>query len=231
MKGWKSVCVPLAIILALEVGLSAVAPAGATGGRQQRVESYKAVQGFTVPFATPTPTVIVTPSSWVYLPLTLKDFVAPEAPTPTVTPTATSTPTTTPTPLPLNPPPPIGTVEAGGMAVIDVVNDTPYTLTLEFDGPSQTTTVLERCAVCRVYHFIGPIFCPTEDRPRTEIQLIPGAYWVRASVDDPDIGDYAGQWPLEENTKYFECFYILVTWGSNGLTVHPMPGCPVERQD
>ena len=48
--------------------------------------------------------------------LTLKDYVAPEVP------------------IPLNRPPPLGTVEASGMAAVDVVNNVSYTLTLEFGG-------------------------------------------------------------------------------------------------
>jgi len=43
MKGWKSICLLLAIVLALGVDLSAVAPARAAGGRWQRVQGYKAV--------------------------------------------------------------------------------------------------------------------------------------------------------------------------------------------
>lgn len=88
---------------------------------------------------------------------------------------------------------------------------------------------IERCEVCRVYSFIGPIFCPTRGRPRTDVLLLPGTYRVRASVDDPAIPAYAGEWPLEANTRYFLCFYILRTWGTSELTVRPEPGCPVER--
>lgn len=145
--------------------------------------------------ATPTPTATLTwmASTTYALPLVMRNYMAPEPP------------------LPLVAPLPVGTVEAGGMAVVDVVNDTPYGLTLKFVGPTQDTTVMNQCEVCRVYSFIGPIFCPTQDRPRTDVYLMPGTYQVRASVDDPDIRDYGGTWSLTGNTKYFLCFYIVRT--------------------
>lgn len=146
--------------------------------------------------ATPTATLAWTASARCYLPLVVRNYTAPEPP------------------LPLAPPSPVGTMEAGGMAVVDVVNDTPYTLTLRFAGPTQNTTVMDRCEVCRVYSFIGPIFCPTQDRPRTDVYLMPGTYQARVSVDDPAIRDYGGTWSLAGNTKYFLCFYIVRTWGA-----------------
>jgi len=100
-------------------------------------------------------------------------------------------------------------VNAGGMSVIKVVNDCPYALRLAFTGPQPTVMQLPKCDVCRVYSFIGPIFCPTSGRPIQEIQLVPGEYRVFVTVNNPGVRPYIGHWNLAGDRRYFICFYVL----------------------
>jgi hypothetical protein len=136
--------------------------------------------------------------------------------TPTPTPTPTPIPTPTPTPAEetgyLPPPQEVGHISASGNAVVTISNDTPYTLTLEFQGPTSQTATIARCDSCHTYSFIGPIFCPS-GRPEETVTLLPGTYDVTARVDDPSVIPFAGDWTLEGDTEYFHCFYIVTTFG------------------
>jgi hypothetical protein len=136
--------------------------------------------------------------------------------TPTPTPTPPPIPTPTPTPAEetgyLPPPQEVGHISASGNAVVTISNDTPYTLTLEFQGPTSQTATIARCDSCHTYSFIGPIFCPS-GRPEETVTLLPGTYDVTARVDDPSVIPFAGDWTLEGDTEYFHCFYIVTTFG------------------
>jgi hypothetical protein len=145
-------------------------------------------------------------------------FVLTPTPTPTPTPIPIPTPTPTPTPTPaqetgyLPPPQEVGHISASGNAVVTISNDTPYTLTLEFQGPTSQPVTIARCDSCHTYSFIGPIFCPS-GRPEETVTLLPGTYDVTARVDDPSVIPFAGDWTLEADTEYFHCFYIVTTFG------------------
>ena len=107
------------------------------------------------------------------------------------------------------PQPPSRSQDAAGLALVRVINDCPYALTLQFTGPDPQTLPITRCEVCHVYTFIGPIFCPTQNRPVEEISLVPGSYRVYATVDQPDVRPYVGDWDLAADRRYSLCFYIL----------------------
>jgi hypothetical protein len=100
-------------------------------------------------------------------------------------------------------------VSAGGKAVVRVINDCPYVLYLDFTGTQPVTMELPKCDVCSTYSYIGPIFCPTSNRPQQDQQLDPGDYRVFVTVKDPSVRPYTGQWALEGDCRYFMCFYIL----------------------
>jgi len=138
------------------------------------------------------------------------------SPTPTPTPTPSPTPTPTATPAGetgyLPPPQDVGHISAGGNAVVTSSNDTPYTLTVEFQGPTVQTITIPRCETCHVYSFIGPIFCPS-GRPEETVTLPPGDYTVTARVDDPSVISFVGDWTLEADTEYFHCLYIVTRFG------------------
>ncbi len=139
-------------------------------------------------------------------------------PTPTATPAVTTVPTPTPTATPaeetgyLPPPQEVGHISAGGNAEVTITNDTPYTLTLEFEGPTSQSISIAPCETCHTYSFIGPFFCPT-DRPEGAVTLPPGTYSVTATVDDPSIIPFAGEWTLKGDTEYGHCFYIVTSFG------------------
>jgi hypothetical protein len=125
------------------------------------------------------------------------------------------------------PRPPANSTNAGGLAVVQVTNDCPYTLRLEFTGPEPNTLSITECAVCHVYSFMGPIFCPTENRPKDTINLAPGTYRVFVSVDAADIGSYVGQWELLGDRRYAMCFFIvrrLATTQETPSAVHNLVG-------
>jgi hypothetical protein len=121
--------------------------------------------------------------------------------------------------------PSCSTVSAGGQAIVKVINDCPYALYLDFTGPQPTTMQLPLCSVCSVYTFIGPIFCPTSNRPIQEQQMPPGNYRVFVTVQDPSVRPYQGLWSLSGNCRYSVCFYILRSYSSaEGQTAELVPG-------
>ena len=105
--------------------------------------------------------------------------------------------------------PPSSGRDLGGQALVSVTNDCPYALRLEFAGPEPGVLTLPRCEGCKVYTFIGPIFCPTSGRPSDEILVSPGSYRVYVSVDAADVRPFVGQWELEGDRRYRLCFYVL----------------------
>lgn len=129
------------------------------------------------------------------------------APSPTVATPEAPPPTPTEEAAPLPPPQDLGPVSAEGNAELEIDNDTPYVLTLEFQGPTSHTVSIERCPECKEY-VIRPIFCPS-GRPSVTFRLLPGTYKVTARVDKPGITPFAGTWELEGDRKYGHCFYIV----------------------
>ncbi len=103
----------------------------------------------------------------------------------------------------------MGGVEAGGMAEVTIINDTPDTLTILVGAPNSLETTIEPCPTCKHYKFVGPVFCPEEGRPRKTLSLTPGVCQVVAEVDDPSVKPFYGEWTLEGDTAYFNCFYIV----------------------
>jgi uncharacterized protein YraI len=108
-----------------------------------------------------------------------------------------------------------GSVDAGGLAEVTIINDTPDTLTILVGAPNSLETSIEPCPTCKHYSFVGPIFCPEEGRPRKTISLTPGVCKVVAEVDDPSVTPFYGEWTLEGDTAYFNCFYIVTRFRSD----------------
>jgi uncharacterized protein YraI len=158
--------------------------------------------------------------------------VASVIPTPPMqTPTLVSEEPTS-TPVPAEPPPPAsvddqladiakgehgelpqpgttGGVDAGGLAEVTIINDTPDTLTILIGAPNSIEITIEPCPTCKHYKFVGPVFCREEGRTKQTLRLQPGTCQVAARVDDPTVNPFHGEWTLEGDTAYFNCFYIL----------------------
>jgi hypothetical protein len=143
-------------------------------------------------------------------------------PAPTNTPTATpvstgrtATPSTlpmvspTPTPLPLPQPGIVGPVDAGGNAEVVIINDTPYELTVNLDGPDSQSLEVTACQTCSVYNGIGPSSCQVAGRPQATVRIPPGDYEVSAQVNAPGVLSFAGQWTLLGDNSYQSCFFIV----------------------
>ena len=143
------------------------------------------------------------PGEGVVLPSPTKAAPSPAAATPEA-----PLPTPTEEAAPLPPPQDLGPVSAEGNAELEIDNDTPYVLTLEFQGPTSHTVSLERCPECKEYSLVGPIFCPS-GRPRATFRLPPGTYKVTARVDKPGITPFAGTWELAGDRSYGHCLYIV----------------------
>jgi hypothetical protein len=109
--------------------------------------------------------------------------------------------------------PPSRSVNADGKSVVEVINDCPYRLHLEFTGPQPELMQLPKCDVCKVYTFMGPLICPTENRPTEETRLDPGPYRVFVTVDDPGVRPYVGHWQLQGDRRYSVCFFIVRSFG------------------
>jgi hypothetical protein len=107
-------------------------------------------------------------------------------------------------------------VMADGKSVVKVINDCPYHLRLEFTGPRPTVMQLPKCDVCKVYSFMGPFFCPTQNRPTEETRLDPGPYRVFVTVDDRSVRPYVGHWQLNGDRRYTVCFFIVRSLGAGG---------------
>lgn len=129
------------------------------------------------------------------------------APSPTVVAPEAFPPTPTEETALLPPPQDLGPVSAEGNAELEIDNDTPYVLTLEFQGPTSHTVSIEQCPECQEY-FVSPITCPS-GRPSVTFRLRPGTYKVTARVGKPGITPFAGTWELAGDRSYGHCFFIV----------------------
>jgi hypothetical protein len=106
-------------------------------------------------------------------------------------------------------PPMVGNVAAGGEAELTILNDTPYVLTVLIGSPNQTTVTVNECPTCSTYGFVGPTFCQEEDRTRQTIRVKPGTMKVAARVDNASVIPFSGQWTINADSAYFNCFFIV----------------------
>jgi len=103
----------------------------------------------------------------------------------------------------------VGSVAGGGEAELTIVNDTPYVLTVLIGSPNQATVTLEKCPACSIYSLVGPPFCQEEGRSRQTIRVKPGTMKVAARVDNPSVIPFSGEWTLNADNGYFNCFFIV----------------------
>ncbi len=104
-----------------------------------------------------------------------------------------------------------GSVAAGGTAVIEVRNGTPYTLIVLFKGPDTKVVYLKPNPDAGEY-FIIPYGGITEYTTET-INLTAGAYQIGARVSKTSIDPWYGTDTFQSNEQYSEVFYIHVTYG------------------
>ena len=104
-----------------------------------------------------------------------------------------------------------GTVAAGGTALIEVRNGTPYTLLLLFKGPDTEVVYLKPDPDAKEYGIL-PFGGITEYTEET-IKLRPGAYQIGARVSKTAIAPWYGTDTFQSNEQYSEIFYIRVTYG------------------
>jgi Bacterial SH3 domain len=105
----------------------------------------------------------------------------------------------------------VGSVAAGGEAELTILNDTPYVLTVLIGSPNRTTVTIEQCSTCSTYGAAGPLFCQEEGRPRQTIRIKPGSMKVAARVDNPSVIPFSGEWTLNPDSAYFNCFFIVTS--------------------
>jgi hypothetical protein len=103
----------------------------------------------------------------------------------------------------------VGAVAAGGEAELTILNDTPFVLTVLIGSPNQATITVEKCPTCSTYGVAGPLFCQEEGRPRQTIRVKPGTMKVAARVDNPSVIPFSGEWTLNADNSYFNCFFIV----------------------
>jgi outer membrane protein assembly factor BamD (BamD/ComL family) len=111
------------------------------------------------------------------------------------------------------PPPQVVGRAPSGTTVVVVSNDSPERLEILLSGPSSKSLVVERCPTCQKYLGVGPVYCP-EAGPQVRISLQPGQYEVVVrAIDDPDITPWSGSWELGDGEEFFNCFFIVTTFG------------------
>jgi hypothetical protein len=106
-------------------------------------------------------------------------------------------------------PPMVGGVSAEGEAELTILNDTPFVLTVLIGSPNQATVTVEKCPTCSTYGSVGPSSCQEEGRPRQTIRVKPGTMKVAARVDNPSVIPFSGEWTLNADNAYFNCFFIV----------------------
>ena len=104
-----------------------------------------------------------------------------------------------------------GTVAAGGSAVIEVRNGTPYSLLLLFKGPDTKVVYLKPDPDAKEY-FVEPYGGVTEYTEEA-IQLQPGEYQIGARVSNTSIAPWYGTHTYQANQQYSEIFWIRVRFG------------------
>ncbi|HET9905160.1 MAG TPA: tetratricopeptide repeat protein [Anaerolineales bacterium] len=102
-----------------------------------------------------------------------------------------------------------------GSTVSEVViqNDSPERLRIVFSGPEARVEELEPCSSCTTYTGIGPLYCP-EQGPIGRYPLTPGEYDVVVEAISGDgTTPWTGNWSLVTGDEYYNCFFIITTFG------------------
>jgi hypothetical protein len=98
-------------------------------------------------------------------------------------------------------------------AEVIIQNDSPDRIRIVFSGPEARVEELEACDTCRNFTVLEPTFCP-EIGPIGRYTLTGGSYDVVVeSISDKGITPWIGSWELRSGDEYYNCFYIVTTFG------------------
>ncbi len=94
-----------------------------------------------------------------------------------------------------------------------IQNDSPNRLRIVFSGPESHVEELGACSSCTSYIGDGPLFCP-EKGPIGRYTLDAGQYDVVVeSISGSGTTPWTGTWDLVSGDEYFNCFFVVTTFG------------------
>jgi tetratricopeptide (TPR) repeat protein len=92
----------------------------------------------------------------------------------------------------LPPPQAVGSGAPGGSVIVEVINDSPEALEILVNGQVAKMANVDACATCRDT-YVRPLYCPTDPRPTTRLQLPAGHYDVVVqATSSPGVTPYSG---------------------------------------
>jgi hypothetical protein len=99
-----------------------------------------------------------------------------------------------------------------GSTVVIIRNESPESLRIVFSGSENRIEELEACSTCTTY-YTSPMACP-EIGPVGRYIIQPGQYFVVVeSTSDSGTTPWSGDWTLESDGEYTNCFFIVKRFG------------------
>jgi hypothetical protein len=135
-----------------------------------------------------------------------------------------------PAPLPGGDYMPIGPAPYGqayandGQSWVLIGNQSPYPLTVQFDGPTSQTMTIPACPGCPVYPNQYAVPACIQTIPTQELLLAPGNYRVTFTYASATVIPGASHWTLTPDTDYAGC-YVVINMGQSSAEsgAHALP--------
>jgi outer membrane protein assembly factor BamD (BamD/ComL family) len=119
------------------------------------------------------------------------------------------------------PPPSAGGSTGDGSTTVEIRNDSPERMRIVFGGPTPRVEELGPCKDCETFNGAPPSACPNKG-PVGRYSVAPGQYQIVVkSIGSSTVTPFTGTWPLNANTRYIHCFYIIRR--SPGIDPLPIP--------
>ena len=102
----------------------------------------------------------------------------------------------------------------GGKCEVEIINDTPYELTILISGPTNMSITIKASPGSTIR--ILPPFSwqqPPVEAERQTITILPGHYRVAAKIKEPGIIPFYGEWSLTSDNSYQSWFFLIRTYG------------------
>jgi outer membrane protein assembly factor BamD (BamD/ComL family) len=92
---------------------------------------------------------------------------------------------------------------------VEIRNESPEKMRIVFGGPTPRVEELEPCKDCQTYTNDPPKTCPNQGQVAT-YTVEPGQYRIVVkSIGGKTVMPYTGDWTLNSNSRYTNCFFIV----------------------
>jgi hypothetical protein len=100
-------------------------------------------------------------------------------------------------------------VDHDGQSLVEISNQSPYPLTITFEGPVTQTLTIDACPDCVEYTSSAAFTNCRNDIPYQDVTLPPGNYKVSTEHGASNVTRGSGPWTIVPNGEYGECIYVV----------------------